>query len=165
MTRTRFAMVSKWMTNGDINRFVMVHKDANRFELVRPRSGFHDPCFLLTIVTSVVGRRCKGLDLSTKPETVHVDLKGVCLPVSALLSISNLYPSGPIFLLVKGAMPAWQTLAYLQSYRTPQVMYLQVHLHVEAHPDGRVRSSSILRISALKIAVEQDIRTVTHSGW
>ena len=40
MTDSRFAMVSKWMTNGNINQFVAIHKEANRFELVRPRSGF-----------------------------------------------------------------------------------------------------------------------------
>ena len=30
----RFAMVSEWITNGNINRFVMTHWDTNRFELV-----------------------------------------------------------------------------------------------------------------------------------
>lgn len=39
MTKTRFAMVSEWMMNGDINQFVMEHQDVNRFELVRFRSG------------------------------------------------------------------------------------------------------------------------------
>ena len=28
------AMVSEWMTNGNINEFVKTHKDVNRFELV-----------------------------------------------------------------------------------------------------------------------------------
>ena len=31
----RFAMVSEWMENGNINRFVKKHKDTNRFDLVR----------------------------------------------------------------------------------------------------------------------------------
>jgi len=30
-----FAMVSEWMTNGNINEFVKAHRDVNRFELVR----------------------------------------------------------------------------------------------------------------------------------
>jgi len=29
-----FAMVSEWMWNGDINKFIKAHRDANRFELV-----------------------------------------------------------------------------------------------------------------------------------
>ena len=63
MTETQFAMVSKWMTNGNINEFVATHREANRFKLVRPRSGFCDPRSPLTIVTSVVGRRNKGFGL------------------------------------------------------------------------------------------------------
>ena len=35
MTETEFSMVSEWMPNGNINQFVSVHQDANRFELVR----------------------------------------------------------------------------------------------------------------------------------
>ena len=38
MTGTQFAMVSEWMTNGNINQFVTAHQDANRFKLVRFRS-------------------------------------------------------------------------------------------------------------------------------
>ena len=38
MTETQFAMVSEWMTNGNINQFVKVRRDVNRFELVRLRS-------------------------------------------------------------------------------------------------------------------------------
>ena len=34
MTENRFAMVSQWMTNGNINKFIEAHPDANRFELV-----------------------------------------------------------------------------------------------------------------------------------
>lgn len=35
MTETQFAMVSEWMTNGNIRQFVEAHQDVNRFELVR----------------------------------------------------------------------------------------------------------------------------------
>ena len=34
MGNNRFMMVSEWMINGDINEFVKVHGDVNRFELV-----------------------------------------------------------------------------------------------------------------------------------
>jgi len=40
MIRDRFAMVSGWMANGNINQFVATHRDANRFELVGPLSTF-----------------------------------------------------------------------------------------------------------------------------
>ena len=36
MAEDRFAMVSEWMTNGNINQFVTAHRDVNRFELVSP---------------------------------------------------------------------------------------------------------------------------------
>lgn len=35
MSEARFAMVSGWMVNGNINDFVKAHPDANRLELVR----------------------------------------------------------------------------------------------------------------------------------
>ena len=34
MSETQFAMVSDWMTNGNINEFVKAHPDVNRLELV-----------------------------------------------------------------------------------------------------------------------------------
>ena len=34
MSENQFAMVSEWMTNGNIKQFIMSHQDANRFELV-----------------------------------------------------------------------------------------------------------------------------------
>ena len=33
-----FAMVSEWMTNGNINEFIEENQDVNRFELVGPLS-------------------------------------------------------------------------------------------------------------------------------
>ena len=38
MGDSKLAMVSVWMTNGNINEFVKAHRDANRFELVIPFS-------------------------------------------------------------------------------------------------------------------------------
>ena len=62
MTEDRFAMVSEWMTNGNVTQFVRTHRDANRFELV----GL--PLKFLSVVTdddgiSAVGRRREGFDL------------------------------------------------------------------------------------------------------
>ena len=34
MSETRFAMISDWMANGNINDFVKARPDANRLELV-----------------------------------------------------------------------------------------------------------------------------------
>ena len=34
MENSQFAMVSEWMVNGNINEFVKVYRDINRFELV-----------------------------------------------------------------------------------------------------------------------------------
>jgi serine/threonine protein kinase len=34
MTEDRFAMVSEWMKNGNINEFIKKNQGANRFELV-----------------------------------------------------------------------------------------------------------------------------------
>ena len=34
MSETKFAMVSEWMANGNINQFVKAHPGANRLELV-----------------------------------------------------------------------------------------------------------------------------------
>ena len=38
MGSSQFAMVSEWMEGGNINEFVKVYKDVNRFELVGPFS-------------------------------------------------------------------------------------------------------------------------------
>ena len=34
MSKTRFAMISDWMANGNINDFIKAHPDADRLELV-----------------------------------------------------------------------------------------------------------------------------------
>ena len=34
ITGAQFVMVSEWMVNGDINQFLKVHLNADRFELV-----------------------------------------------------------------------------------------------------------------------------------
>jgi hypothetical protein len=47
----QFAMVSDWMPNGNINEFVKVHSDANRFEFVS--FSFRSPRSSLTITRSL----------------------------------------------------------------------------------------------------------------
>jgi hypothetical protein len=34
MSDNQFATVSEWMVNGNVNEYVKVHRDVNRFELV-----------------------------------------------------------------------------------------------------------------------------------
>ena len=34
MSGNKFAMVSEWMTNGNLKEFIAAHQDENRFELV-----------------------------------------------------------------------------------------------------------------------------------
>ena len=34
MTNNQFAMVSEWMADGNINEFIKLHADVDRFELV-----------------------------------------------------------------------------------------------------------------------------------
>ena len=63
MAGAKFAIVSNWMANGNINQFVKAHQDANWFELISP------PLKFLTFstiaddsITLVVGRCCEWLD-------------------------------------------------------------------------------------------------------
>ncbi|KAF9642628.1 kinase-like protein [Thelephora ganbajun] len=56
MANNRFAMMSEWMTNGNINQFVTTYPDANRFELL--------------------GGVAKGLIHVHSQGMVHGDLKG-----------------------------------------------------------------------------------------
>ena len=67
LTKERFAMVSEWMTHGNINQFVTAHRDANRFELVSSPSEFPQSSFVLDgLVASIVERRRKGPDLHAR---------------------------------------------------------------------------------------------------
>ena len=63
MTGNQLAMVSEWMTNGNINQFVEAHKDANRFELVSPPLELLRSSIIVDdLVTLVVGRCREWLD-------------------------------------------------------------------------------------------------------
>ena len=64
MTETRLAMVSEWMTNGNIKQFVVAHPDVNRFDLVGPPLALLPPSLGINdYVILIVGRRREGLDL------------------------------------------------------------------------------------------------------
>jgi serine/threonine protein kinase len=68
MTETKFAMVSEWMSNGNINQFVPAHQDANRFELVSsPFERLRFSPIVDDCVAPIVGRRRKGLDIRARP--------------------------------------------------------------------------------------------------
>lgn len=60
MTGTDFAMVSEWMSNGNIKEFIAADPDANRFELVGPRKNSSGPHPIVIILTFTVGRCCEG---------------------------------------------------------------------------------------------------------
>ena len=46
MSETRFAMVSVWMVNGNINEFIRAHPEADRFGLVSPPLATLSPSIL-----------------------------------------------------------------------------------------------------------------------
>ena len=76
MSENRFAMVSEWMSNGNINEFVKAHPKVNRLQLVRPPfatllSPFRQPKFpqLKGIAIGLIYLHSNGM--------VHGDLKGV----------------------------------------------------------------------------------------
>ena len=90
MTGNRFAMVSEWMTNGNINQFVTTHPHENRFELVS------DPFKLLTPPAPVDNHRlrqlggvARGLIHMHDRGMIHGDLKGVRLREAEPLPLSD----------------------------------------------------------------------------
>ena len=76
MSENRFAMVSKWMTNGNINQFVRVHPETNRFKLVRLPS-VKLPCLFIQLEFPQLEDVAKGLIYLHSNGMVHGDLKGV----------------------------------------------------------------------------------------
>ena len=68
MAGNRFAMMSEWMKNGNINEFVTAHRDTNRFELVssplKPR--ISSIAVDNYVISPVVGRGSEGLDLHAR---------------------------------------------------------------------------------------------------
>ena len=67
MTENEFSMVSEWMPNGNINRFVKSYQDANRFELVSfPSNILLSLSVIDNWVALAVERRCEGLDLHAR---------------------------------------------------------------------------------------------------
>jgi serine/threonine protein kinase len=88
MTETEFAMVSEWMSNGNINQFLRERRDANRLELV---SSLSDPPYhLLTVIRlTQLSDVAKGLIYVHDQGMIHGDLKGVCPTVPQ----PNTFPS------------------------------------------------------------------------
>ena len=77
MTETEFAMVSEWMPNGNINQFLTVHKDANRFELVSSSFESPPPSPLTVVLFPQLCDVTRGLIYMHDQGMVHGDLKGV----------------------------------------------------------------------------------------
>jgi serine/threonine protein kinase len=90
MSESRFAMVSEWMPNGDINEFVKAHEGVNRFELVSCGSDSHNLLFALTIKQlSQLRGVAEGLIYMHGRGMIHGDLKGVCPQIQGPSSVSN----------------------------------------------------------------------------
>ena len=75
MTADRFAMISEWMDNGNINKFIEVHGNVNRFELV----GTSSYCRLYPQLTARWQLKdvARGLAYLHDWTMIHGDLKGV----------------------------------------------------------------------------------------
>ena len=64
MSETKFSMVSDWMPNGNISRFVATHPDTKRLELVcSPFKFLYSSPVVDGYMVRVVGRCRKGLNL------------------------------------------------------------------------------------------------------
>ena len=78
MVGVQFAMVSEWMTNGNINEFVGAHPEANRLGLVGSLfEHLLSPFPSLTARLPQLGDVARGLDYLHSEGVVHGDLKGV----------------------------------------------------------------------------------------
>ena len=76
MSEDWFAMVSEWMSNGNINQFVKAHPKVNRLRLVRPPFASLHPSFRQLKSLQLEGV-AKGLIYLHSNEMVHGDIKGV----------------------------------------------------------------------------------------
>ena len=85
MSTNEFAMASEWMDNGNVNQFVKVHKDVNRFELVRFRGSKLSLLVSIVVWFSQLKGISRGLAYMHGEEMVHGDLKGVNLPTPVQL--------------------------------------------------------------------------------
>ena len=78
MAETQHAMVSEWMSNGNINQFVKGHQSVNRFELVSPPS--YGPYLSVTSTWFLqLSDVAKGLIYMHDQGMIHGGLKGVRL--------------------------------------------------------------------------------------
>jgi hypothetical protein len=67
MFENQFAMVSEWMGNGNINKFVKDHPSADRLELVRFPFGLSSSLYI-DVLTITVARGChQGINLHARP--------------------------------------------------------------------------------------------------
>ena len=76
-SQLEFAMVSGCMTNGNINRFVKAHRDADRFKLVaHSHDSLLSSVLTGTLTISIAWDAARGLVYMHALGMVHGDLKG-----------------------------------------------------------------------------------------
>ena len=75
MSKNQFAMVSKWMANGNINEFVRAHRDVNRFKLVRSCSYYISSLSLMESFP-IARRRRSGVDVYARSGDDTWELEG-----------------------------------------------------------------------------------------
>ena len=75
MSDNQFAMVSEWMANGNINEFIKMHRDANRFKLVGP-CPYCSPRLSLIESFPIARRRRSGVDVYAQSGDDTRGLKG-----------------------------------------------------------------------------------------
>ena len=90
----QFVMVSKWMSNGNINQFVKAHPEVHRLKLVRPPLSTPLPSFRQLKIVQLMGV-AKGLIYLHLNGMAHGDLKGVSFrPLGLFWCPNKLIPQG-----------------------------------------------------------------------
>ena len=89
-SQLKFAMVSEWMTNGNINQFVKAHRDADRFKLVGPPHNALPPSVVTRILTTSIARgRREGSGLYARFGDGPWGPEGGASPKAALVTPLN----------------------------------------------------------------------------
>ena len=139
MTGNQFAMVSEWMTNGNINQYVTAHPHKNRFELVsNPLKYFISSAVADNYRLRQLGGITRGLIHMHGQGMIHGDLKGVRPREPGPLSLSDgfRFLSRRISLSIKQVAPAWRTSACSRSRQMSQTSRPRTRSYKVARGDG-----------------------------